>query len=114
MVVAVARVSPVHKETHMKSILMIIASMSVSLLAAACSVPTAPEAESEAADDTEQTAEADQAIGGSGIVRITTYYSDATKTREVGYCYFTTCGLYNECTGYPTSYVKVEQYTCTN
>lgn len=98
----------------MKSIRLIVASMSVSLLAAACSVPTGTTEENELAGESEPTAEADQAIGGSGFVRITTYYSNAAHTTEVGYCFFSTCGgIQNSCTGITTSpYVQVQQSSC--
>ena len=97
----------------MKSIRWILASMTMGLLAAACTVPTeSSEAEAEAETETKLAPEAQPDDSGSHI--FTTYYSTAAKTTEVGYCVISTCPPKGTtCSGTKTSFTKVMTLPCS-
>ena len=91
----------------MNSIRWIVASMFVGLLATACGESTPP---SEPA--AENLGDVQQALPSSYI--FTTYYHEAAKINEVGWCVSpSTCsGPTTQCSGVKTVYKTAENQTC--
>lgn len=47
-----------------------------------------------------------------GVVEVLTFYSDATLTREVGFCVTDSCDTTHYCSGQMTSFTKVSAHAC--